>query len=97
MPRTKEGKPILNQPFKGKSTPKGKKLSVYVKADTKKGYKLIHFGAAGADDFRSGSATEAQRRSYLARAKGIKKKDGSLAWKDKTSPNYWSVRYLWKG
>jgi hypothetical protein len=49
------------------------------------------------DDFRSGTATEAQRRSYLARAKGIKKKDGSLAWKDKTSPNYWSVRYLWKG
>ena len=86
MPRTKEGKPVLNKPFKSKQP--GKKFSVYVKTNTKKGYKLIHFGAKGMDDFRSGTATEAQRRSYLARAKGIKKKDGSLAWKDKTSPNY---------
>ena len=49
MPRTKEGKPILNKPFKSKQTPAGKKFSVYVKADTKKGYKIIHFGAAGMD------------------------------------------------
>ena len=28
-------------------------------------------------------------------SKGIKKKDGSLAWKDKNSPNYWSVRWSW--
>ena len=90
-----EKKPVLNKPFKSKKA--GKKFSVYVKTNTKKGYKLIHFGAKGMADFRSGTATEAQRRSYLARAKGIKKKDGSLAWKDKTSPNYWSVRYLWKG
>ena len=95
MPLDSKGKPVLNKPFTGKSTPAGKKYSVYVKADTKKGYKVVHFGQAGADDWRSGKATAAQRRSYLARAKGIKKKDGSLAWKDKNSPNYWAVRYLW--
>lgn len=97
MPLDKQGKPILNKPFKGKSTPKGKKYSVYVKADNKKGYKTIHFGAAGMDDFRSGTATAAQRKSYLARAKGIRDKQGNLTYKDKSSPNYWSVRYLWKG
>lgn len=97
MPLDKQGKPILNKPFKGKSTPKGKKYSVYVKADNKKGYKTIHFGAAGMDDFRSGTATAAQRKSYLARAKGIRDKQGNLTYKDKSSPNYWSVKYLWKG
>ena len=95
MPLDSKGKPVLNKPFKGKSTPKGKKFSVYVKADTKKGYKTIHFGQAGADDWRSGKATPAQRKSYLARAKGIKNKKGELTYKIKSSPNYWSVNYLW--
>jgi len=36
-----------------------------------------------------------RRKSYLARAKGIKNKRGELTWKDKTSANYYSVRYLW--
>ena len=53
MPRTKGGKPILNKPFKSSKTPAGKKYSVYVKADNKKGYKTIHFGAKGMDDWRS--------------------------------------------
>ena len=97
MPLTKDGKPILNKPFKGKSTPKGKKFSVYVKSNNKKGYRTIHFGAVGYDDFRSGTATKEQRKSYLARAKGIKNKKGELTWKDPTSANYWSVRFLWKG
>ena len=88
MPRTKDGKPVLNKPFKGKQTPAGKKFSVYVKADTKKGYRLIHFGAAG-------KATAAQRRSFRARMGGVKKKDGSLAIKDKSSPAYWAYNYLW--
>ena len=59
--------------------------------------RLIHFGATGYPDFKSGSATSEQRKSYLARAKGIKNKQGQLTWKDKSSPNYWSVKYLWKG
>ena len=95
MPRV-EGqinRPVLNKPFKSKI--KGKKYSVYVKSDNNKGYKLIHFGAAGMDDWRSGTATAAQRRSYLARAKGIKNKKGELTYKDKSSANYWSVNYLW--
>jgi hypothetical protein len=95
MPRTKDGKPILNKPFKSKA--KGKKFSVYVKANNSKGYKTIHFGAKGMADFRSGTATAQQRKSYLARAKGIRNKQGQLTWKDKSSPNYWSIKYLWKG
>mgnify|MGYP003632403068 FL=1 len=92
MPRV-NGKPVLNKPFKSKQP--GKKYSVYVKTDNTKGYKIIHFGAAGMDDWRSGTATPAQRKSYLARAKGIKNKKGELTYKDKSSANYWSVNYLW--
>ena len=84
----------LYKPFKSKKS--GKKFSVYVKSPSG-GKKLIHFGATGYPDFRSGSATAEQRKSYLARAKGIRKKDGSLAYKDKNTANYWAVRYLWKG
>jgi hypothetical protein len=38
-----------------------------------------------------------KRKAYLARAKAIKNKEGKLTYKDKTSPNYYSVKYLWKG
>jgi hypothetical protein len=93
MPRTKEGKPVLNKPFKSKQP--GKKYSVYVKADTKKGYKLIHFGAKGMDDWRSGTATKEQRKSFRARMAGIRRKDGSRAIDDKSSPAYWAYHYLW--
>ncbi len=95
MPRTASGKPILNKPFRSKSTPATKKFSVYVKANNKKGYKTIHFGARGMDDWRSGKATKEQRKSFRARIKGIKRKDGTFAYKDKTSPAYWSLNYLW--
>tara|TARA_R110000737_G_C14606611_1_gene490155 strand:+ start:42 stop:329 length:288 start_codon:yes stop_codon:yes gene_type:complete len=95
MPLNKDGSPILNKPFKGKSTPKSKKFSVYVNSNNKKGYKIIHFGAAGMADFRSGTASKAQRKSFRARMMGIKRKDGSYAYKDKTSPAYWSLNYLW--
>ncbi len=88
-----EKKPVLNKPFKSKKP--GKKFSVYVKADTKKGYKLIHFGAAGMDDWRSGKATKEQRKSFRARMAGIRRKDGSQAIKDKSSPAYWAYNYLW--
>tara|TARA_R110001599_G_scaffold170778_1_gene361137 strand:+ start:227 stop:487 length:261 start_codon:yes stop_codon:yes gene_type:complete len=81
----------LNKPFKS-SNPK-KKYSVYVMKNGKK--KIIHFGAKGMDDWRSGTATKEQRASFRARMKGIKRKDGSYAYKDKTSPAYWSLNYLW--
>tara|TARA_R110000744_G_scaffold3381_7_gene12949 strand:- start:164 stop:451 length:288 start_codon:yes stop_codon:yes gene_type:complete len=95
MPRTKEGKPILYKPFKSKTTPSTKKYSVYVKADNNKGYKVIHFGAKGMDDWRSGTATKEQRKSYKARASGIKNKKGELTYKDRNTANYWSYNYLW--
>ena len=95
MPRTKDGRVILNTPFKGKGTPKTKKYSVYVKTANKKGYKIIHFGASGFDDWKSGTATKEQRKSFRARMMGIKRKDGSFAYKDKSSPAYWSLNYLW--
>ena len=88
-----EKKPVLNKPFKSKKA--GKKFSVYVKADTKKGYKLIHFGAAGSPDWRSGTASKEQRKSFRARMSGVRRKDGSLAVKDKQSPAYWALNYLW--
>ena len=81
----------LNKPFK--SDVKGKKYSVYVKDGDK--VKKVNFGAKGMDDWRSGTATKEQRKSFRARMKGIKRKDGSYAYKDKTSPAYWSLNYLW--
>ena len=81
----------LNKPFKSKV--KGKKYSVFVKDGDK--IKKVNFGSAGMDDWRSGTATKEQRKSFRARMMGIKRKDGSFAYKDKTSPAYWSLNYLW--
>ena len=87
----KTDKPLY-KPFKSKR--KGKKYSVYVKSSSG-GKKLIHFGAAGMDDWRSGTATKEQRKAYRARASGIKNKKGQLTYKMKNTANYWSYRYLW--
>tara|TARA_R110000851_G_scaffold330639_1_gene503676 strand:+ start:751 stop:1032 length:282 start_codon:yes stop_codon:yes gene_type:complete len=93
MPRTKDGKPILYKPFK--NTGKGyKKFFVYVKSDNKQGYKKIGFGDNRYEDFRQHKDKKRQA-SFRARMKGIKKKDGSFAYKDKTSPAYWALNYLW--
>lgn len=84
----------LNKPFRSKV--KGKKYSVYVKDGDK--IKLISFGAKGMDDWRGtdgNQATKEQRKSFRARIKGIKRKDGSFAYLDKTSPAYWSLNFLW--
>ena len=82
----------LYKPFK--STAKNKKFSVYVMKDGKK--RLIHFGSSLHQDFRQ-HKDEQRRKSYLARAKGIKNKKGELTWKNKNTSNYWSVHYLWNG
>tara|TARA_R110001632_G_scaffold21870_1_gene63412 strand:- start:329 stop:598 length:270 start_codon:yes stop_codon:yes gene_type:complete len=81
----------LNNPYK--STNPKKKYDVIVMDNNKR--KKVSFGAAGMDDWRSGKATKEQRASFRARMKGIKKKDGSFAYKDKTSPAYWSLNYSW--
>lgn len=88
-----EAKPLYKPfPYKGKGN---KKFSVYVK--NKKGEKIIkYFGDSRYEDFRQ-HKDEKRRKSYLARAKGIKNKSGELTWKDKNTANYWSVHYLWGG
>jgi hypothetical protein len=89
-----DNKKKLNKPFR--SDVKGKKYSVYVKDGAK--IKKVNFGAKGMDDWRGTDgkkATKEQRASFRARIKGIKRKDGSFAYKDKTSPAYWSLNYLW--
>tara|TARA_R110000787_G_scaffold360_5_gene1398 strand:- start:474 stop:752 length:279 start_codon:yes stop_codon:yes gene_type:complete len=86
----------LNKPFK--SDVKGKKYSVIVMKDGKR--KKINFGAKGSPDFRGTDGNKAsveQRKSFRARMMGVKKAgapDG-LAYKDKTSPAYWALRFLW--
>lgn len=80
-----------------KSTAKGKKLMVKVQGKT------IHFGDKNMGHFKDKTGIwkskdhgdPERRKSFLARSKGIKKKDGSLAWKDPMSPNYHAVRVLW--
>ena len=80
-----------------KSTRPDKKLMVVVDGKT------LHFGSRKMQQFKDKTGIwkskdhgDAERRkSFLARAKGIKKKDGSLAWKDPSSPNYHAVRVLW--
>ena len=95
MPLDKNNKPILYVPWKNTSSSKNK-MWVYVKSDTKKGYKRIGFGLKGMKDFTQ-HKDEKRRKSYLARAKGIKNKQGELTYKNKNSANYWSVRVLWNG
>ena len=83
-----------------KSTNPNKKLMVEVDGKT------IHFGnriAPSNQHFKDKTGIwksldhgdPARRKSFLARSKGIKKKDGSLAWKDPKSPAYHAVRVLW--
>ena len=78
-------KEVLYKPFK--STAKNKKMSVYVMKNDKK--TLIHFGDSRYEDFTQ-HEDEKRRKSYLARAKGIKNKAGELTWKDRNSANYWT-------
>ena len=85
----KKNKPLY-KPYK--STSKGKKGMVYVMKGDKK--RLIHFGDANMEDFTQ-HKDPVRRKSYLARAKGIKNKAGEFTWLDKNSANYYARRYLW--
>ena len=71
--------------------------------------KLIHFGAiqngvsmgqykdnTGLGLYSKYDHKDAKRRAnYRNRHKEIKLKDGSYAYKNKSSPSYWSWHYLW--
>ena len=96
MPLDNKGNRILFKPWISKA--KNKKYSVYVKGD-----KIIHFGDKRYQHFKDKIGDyksldhndPVRRKSYLARAKGIKNKQGELTWKDKNTANYWAVRVLW--
>ncbi len=89
----------LYEPFK--SSAKFKKYSVYVMKDGKK--KLIHFGDNRYDQYKDklgfykelNHNDKTRQKSYLARAKGIKNKQGETTWKDRDTANYYAVKYLW--
>jgi hypothetical protein len=87
-----DNKPLY-KPFKNTGSGKAKYF-VYVKTDSG-GKRKIGFGYKGMDDWKSGTATKEQRKSFRARMKGIKKKDGSFAYKDKNSRAYWALNFLW--
>ena len=66
-----------------------KKKMVLAKVGDK--VKLLHFGQKG---YRHNYSHKA-KKSYLARASGIKDGRGNLTKDNKLSPNYWSIRTLW--
>jgi len=90
----------LYKPFVNKTKSKSKYF-VYVKKNGK--VKKIGFGMKGMQQFKDkigyykslDHGDPVRRKSYLARAKGIKNKKGELTWKDKNSSNYFSIKYLW--
>ena len=85
-----------------KSTRKGKKLMVKVKQSNGK-IKTIHFGNDKYEQYEDKTGIwkskdhkdKDRRKNYLARAKGIKKKDGTLAYKSPENANFHAVRILW--
>ena len=87
----KEKKPLYKPVHS--SNPKKKGMVYVVGKNGSK--KLIHFGQAGAPDFKSGTASKAQQKSYLARSAGIRDKSGKLTKDNRNSSNYWSRRVLW--
>jgi len=66
-----------------------KKKMVLAKAGDK--VILLHFGDKG---YRHNYSHKA-KKSYLARASGIKDGSGNLTRDNKLSPNYWAIRTLW--
>ena len=85
-------KPELYKPFVSKA--KNKKYSVFVKANNKKGYKIIHFGDKRYEHFSDklkfykhlDHKDEKRKKNYYARHGKDKGKDTS---------KYWSHKILW--
>ena len=82
-----------------KSTRKNKKYMVKVDND------WVHFGDTRYEHFfdkvplklysHLNHGDKERKKRYLARAKGIRDKQGKLTANDPKSPNYWSIRWLW--
>lgn len=84
----------LGKEFDGFNNPRRSWLADKQKAVlAKKGdqFKLVHYGDPSMPDNTSKSA----RRSFIARATGIKDAQGSLTKDNKFSANYWALRDLW--
>ena len=100
MPLDKQGNPVLYSPWVNKTKSKYK-YWVYVQKDGK--VKKIGFGNKDFQHFKDKIGyyksldhnDKERRKSYLARAKGIKDKEGNLTWKDKNSANWWAIHKLW--
>ena len=79
---------------------KGIREKIYTSTRDSKKYmivvdgKTIHFGQAGAQDFWDHKDVD-RRKSYLARARGIRDGSGKLTHKRRTSANYYSIKLLW--
>tara|TARA_R110000803_G_scaffold55904_1_gene112955 strand:- start:996 stop:1298 length:303 start_codon:yes stop_codon:yes gene_type:complete len=94
----------LYKPFVNTTKSKNK-YWVLIKSDNKKGFKRIGFGSKDHQHFKDklgyyknlDHGDPVRRKSYLARSKGIKNKQGELTWKNKDSANYWSRTILWAG
>ena len=79
---------------------KNKKYSVITPSGKK-----IHFGNKNYQHYKDSTGLgiyshldhkdKKRRASYQARHKAIKLKDGSYAYKNKNSPSYYSMRFLW--
>jgi len=91
----------LYKPFLDKNTPSSKKYSVYVVKNGKPS--LIHFGDRSMQQYKDKLGAYSRldhndpkrRKSYKARARGIKDKMGNYTYKNKNSANYYSYHYLW--
>ena len=67
--------------------------------------KWIHFGARNMEHYKDQTGLglyshldhndKLRRQRYLARAQGIKNKQGEYTYKDPESANYYSVTFLW--
>ena len=87
--KLKNGKTItLYKPMK--SNRSDKKRMVYVLDDGR--VKLLHYGATG----YTHNTSKEQWQNYRARASKIKLKDGRLAYKVVTQPNFWAYWDLWR-
>lgn len=88
-----------SRPVFSKSKVKGKKYAVHFSGKT------INFGALGYQHYKDRTPLKLykhldhndkkRRESYRKRHWAIKLKDGRLAYKVKTSPEYWASKYLW--
>jgi hypothetical protein len=72
----------------GYSNLENKKFRVVYKGKT------IHFGDSTMQDFTQHHSKD-RRTNFRQRMKGVLQKDGSPAYKDKTSPLFWSYHLLW--